>query len=68
MNSDNMSRDITRFVDSRYIAPNGVNWGGYDDAKVNEAIDKIRQTFDAKADQDVGDLPRRHPCSPWRAR
>ena len=20
---------LTRFVDSRYIAPNGVNWGGY---------------------------------------
>lgn len=40
---------LTRFAYGKYIAPNGVNWGGYDDAKVNEAIDKIRQTFDPKA-------------------
>mgnify|MGYP000181480625 FL=1 len=39
---------LTRFAYSKYIAPNGVNWGGFDDAKVNEAIDKIRQTFDTK--------------------
>lgn len=40
---------LTRFAYGKYIAPNGVNWGGFDDAKVNEAIDKIRQTFDPKA-------------------
>ncbi len=40
---------LTRFVDSRYIAPNGVNWGGFSDPKVDATIDKIRTTFDAKA-------------------
>jgi peptide/nickel transport system substrate-binding protein len=39
---------ITRFADSRYIAPNGVNWGGYNDPKVDALLDKIRTTFDAK--------------------
>ena len=39
---------LTRFTAAKYIAPNGVNWGGYDNPKVNEAIDKIGATFDVK--------------------
>ena len=39
---------ITRFVDSRYIAPNGVNWGGYNNPKIDTALDKLRSTFDTK--------------------
>jgi len=39
---------ITRFADSRYVAPNGVNWGGYSNPKVDAALDKIRTTFDVK--------------------
>ncbi len=40
---------LTRFAYGKYVAPNGVNWGGYDNPKVNEAIDKIKSTFDTKA-------------------
>ena len=40
---------LTRFMDSRYIAPNGVNWGGLSDPQVDATIDKIRTTFDPKA-------------------
>lgn len=40
---------ITRFADSQYVAPNGVNWGSYSNPKVDAAIDKIRTTFDTKA-------------------
>jgi peptide/nickel transport system substrate-binding protein len=39
---------LTRFIDSRYIAPNGVNWGGFSDPAVDATIDKIRTTFDTK--------------------
>ena len=39
---------ITRFVDSRYIAPNGVNWGGYKDAKIDQTLDTLRNNFDPK--------------------
>ena len=39
---------LTRFMDSRYIAPNGVNWGNYSDPKVDATIDQIRTTFDVK--------------------
>lgn len=39
---------LTRFADSRYVAPNGVNWGGYSDPKVDAALEKIRTTFDVK--------------------
>jgi peptide/nickel transport system substrate-binding protein len=39
---------ITRFVDSRYIAPNGVNWGGYNNPKVDALVDSIRTSFDTK--------------------
>ena len=39
---------LTRFEYSKYIAPNGVNWGGYANPKVDDAIEKIRGTFDAK--------------------
>lgn len=39
---------ITRFVDSRYVAPNGVNWGGYNNPKVDAALDKVRTSFDVK--------------------
>ncbi|MBC7415422.1 MAG: ABC transporter substrate-binding protein [Herminiimonas sp.] len=39
---------ITRFVDSRYIAPNGVNWGGYNNPKIDASLDKIRTSFDPK--------------------
>ena len=35
-------------MDSRYIAPNGVNWGGLNDPQVDATIDKIRTTFDTK--------------------
>ena len=40
---------LTRFAYGKYVAPNGVNWGDYDNPKVNEAIDKIKSTFDTKA-------------------
>jgi peptide/nickel transport system substrate-binding protein len=43
---------LVRFEYSKYVAPNGVNWGGYANPKVDEAIDKIRTTFVAK-DQDA---------------
>ncbi len=39
---------LTRFIDSRYIAPNGVNWGGFSDAKTDATLDQIRTTFDTK--------------------
>ncbi len=39
---------LTRFAYARYIAPGGVNWGGYDNPKVNDAIDQIRASFDVK--------------------
>ncbi len=39
---------LTRFVDSRYISPNGVNWGGFVDPKTDATLDKIRTTFDIK--------------------
>ena len=39
---------LTRFAYGKYIAPNGVNWGGYDNPKVNDAIDQIKATFDTK--------------------
>lgn len=39
---------VTRFMDSRYIAPNGVNWGGLNDTKVDATIDEIKTTFDTK--------------------
>jgi peptide/nickel transport system substrate-binding protein len=39
---------LTRFVDSRYVAPNGVNWGGFSDPAVDANIDKIRTSFDVK--------------------
>ena len=39
---------LTRFVDSRYIAPNGVNWGGLSDPKVDATVDQIKSTFDTK--------------------
>ena len=35
-------------MDSRYIAPNGVNWGVYNNPKVDCAIDTIRKNFDTK--------------------
>ena len=39
---------LTRFVDSRYIASNGVNWGNFNDPKTDALIDQIKTTFDAK--------------------
>lgn len=39
---------ITRFVDSRYVAPNGVNWGYYNNPKVDQMVDKIRTSFDTR--------------------
>ena len=39
---------LTRFADSRYIAPNGVNWGGYKNPKVDAMLDQIRTSFDPK--------------------
>ena len=39
---------LTRFVDSRYIAPNGVNWGGYSNPKMDSTLDTLRNNFDAK--------------------
>ncbi len=43
---------ITRFAYSKYIAPNGVNWGGLADPKIDTAIDKMRAGFDKPQDQD----------------
>jgi peptide/nickel transport system substrate-binding protein len=42
---------ITRFMDSRYIAPNGVNWGGYNNPKVDQTLDTLRNSFDPKVQQ-----------------
>ncbi|MFG1403366.1 ABC transporter substrate-binding protein [Xanthobacter sediminis] len=39
---------ITRFAYSGYVAPKGVNWGGYSNPKVDAAIEKIQTTFDTK--------------------
>jgi peptide/nickel transport system substrate-binding protein len=39
---------ITRFVYSKYVAPNGVNWGGYANPKVDALVDKVSTTFDPK--------------------
>ncbi|MES2024979.1 MAG: ABC transporter substrate-binding protein [Pseudomonadota bacterium] len=39
---------LTRFADSRYVAPNGVNWGGWSNPKVDAELDQIRTTFDTK--------------------
>ena len=39
---------LTRFVDSRYIAPNGVNWGGYNNPKMDNTLDTLRGNFDTK--------------------
>jgi len=39
---------LTRFVDSRYIAPNGVNWGGYNNPKMDGTLDTLRNNFDTK--------------------
>lgn len=39
---------LTRFADSRYVAPNGVNWGGWSNPKVDAELDQIRTTFDVK--------------------
>lgn len=39
---------ITRFVDSKYIAPNGVNWGGYKNPQIDALLAKISTTFDPK--------------------
>ena len=37
---------LVRFIDSKQIAPNGVNWGGYSNPKVNATLEQIRNTFD----------------------
>jgi len=37
---------ITRFVNSKYVAPNGVNWGGYADKEVDAKIEQLSTTFD----------------------
>ena len=39
---------LTRFADSRYVAPNGVNWGGYNNPKVDAMLDQVRTSFDTK--------------------
>ena len=39
---------LTRFAYGRYVAPNGVNWGGYADPVVDKDIDQIRASFDTK--------------------
>jgi peptide/nickel transport system substrate-binding protein len=39
---------IARFADSKYIAPNGVNWGGYANPKVDAELEQVRNTFDTK--------------------
>ena len=39
---------LTCFVDSRYIAPNGVNWCNFNDPKTDATIDLIKTTFDVK--------------------
>ncbi len=39
---------ITRFADSKYVAPNGVNWGGYSNPAVDSALEKVRTTFNTK--------------------
>ncbi|MDY7579430.1 ABC transporter substrate-binding protein [Herbaspirillum sp. RTI4] len=40
---------ITRFANSKYVAPNGVNWSGYKNPEVDALISKISVTFDTKA-------------------
>jgi peptide/nickel transport system substrate-binding protein len=40
---------ITRFADSKYVAPNGVNWSGYKNPQVDATLAKLNTTFDPKA-------------------
>jgi peptide/nickel transport system substrate-binding protein len=42
---------LVRFMDSRSVAPNGVNWGGYSNPEVDAIVDRMRTTFDP-AEQD----------------
>lgn len=44
---------LTRFAYSGYVAPKGVNWGGYANPKVDEAIEKIQTTFDTKQQDEL---------------
>lgn len=37
---------IVRFADSHYVAPKGVNWGGYANADVDAKLEKLRTTYD----------------------
>ncbi|SMC55508.1 ABC transporter substrate-binding protein [Polynucleobacter kasalickyi] len=39
---------LVRFMDSKYIAPNGVNWGGYANPVIDDLIKQIRTTYDTK--------------------
>jgi peptide/nickel transport system substrate-binding protein len=38
-----------RFLYSKYTSPNGVNWGWYDNPKVDALIDQAHNTFDPAA-------------------
>jgi ABC-type transport system substrate-binding protein len=52
-NSSYFSQDpftaLMRHVDRRLVAPNGTNWGYYEDAEMDSLIDAIRNEFDPKA-------------------
>lgn len=39
---------LTRFQDSHYIAPNGVNWGNYKNDEIDALLAKNKTTFDTK--------------------
>lgn len=39
---------LTRFQDSHYIAPNGVNWGHYKNPEIDALLAKSKTTFDTK--------------------
>jgi peptide/nickel transport system substrate-binding protein len=44
---------FVRFLDSRYTAPNGVNWGWYKNAEVDALLAKNRATFDTRGQDEI---------------
>jgi len=42
-----------RFFASDQVAPVGVNWGGYKNAKVDALINEAKQTFDIKKQDEL---------------
>jgi ABC-type transport system substrate-binding protein len=48
---------LTRFAYSKYIAPNGVNWGGLADPKIDKLVETAQTSFDLKVqDKALADI------------